>query len=113
MAEVTLMKQRVDPERVATLREWLEGVQDREAEAAETLRKEGVYTETAFLEETADGTYLVTYMEAEDSEQAWEAFEASDREIDAEFKRIMEECLEDLGNVGEYERLYHLTNPER
>ena len=77
MAEVALLKQEVDPGKVTRLREWMATVQDRNGEALETLQDEGVYTETTFLEETTNGTFLVTYIEAEDLERVWETFEDS------------------------------------
>lgn len=113
MTEVTLIKQRVDPERVTQLKDGMEDIRNREKEAIETLRNEGVYTETAFLEETAEGTFLVTYVEAEDLERVWEAFEESTHEIDREFKQVMQDCLEDVQDTGNFAPLYHLANPER
>jgi butyrate kinase len=91
----------------------LREVQRREDEAVETLRDEGVYTESAFLEHTDRGTFLVSYMEAEDMRQVQQSFEQSDHPIDDEHKAVMREVLVDGRDVGEYEQLYHLTHPER
>ncbi len=113
MTEVTLLKQEVKPDKVTQLREWMATVQDRNTETLETLQDEGVYTETTFLEETASGTFLVTYIEAEDLERVWKTFEESTHEIDREHKEVMRDCLEDPKNTGEYEPLYHLSNPDR
>jgi hypothetical protein len=113
MTDVVLVKQRVEPGKEQRLREWLREVRRREDEAVETLRDEGVLTESAFLEHTDRGTFLVYYMEAEDIDHVQQSFEHSDHKIDEEHKAVMREVLVDGRNVGEYERLYHLTHPER
>ncbi|MDJ1434168.1 DUF6176 family protein [Halostagnicola sp. A-GB9-2] len=113
MTEATLLKQKVDPKEVDQLKDWMETVRDRSGAALETLQNEGVYTETAFLEETPDGTFLVTYIEAEDLEQVWKTFEESTHEIDTKHKKVMRNCLEDGENAGDFEPLYHLANPNR
>ncbi|WP_235853480.1 DUF6176 family protein [Halosimplex salinum] len=88
-------------------------VRDRSDEVVETLRDEGMKTESALLERTDDGPHLVYYMEAEDIERVWDQFEDSDHDIDEEHKEVMREVLEDGQDVGEYELLYHVTNPDR
>jgi len=88
-------------------------VRDRTEEVEATLRDEGMQTESAFLEHTDDGPHLVYYMEAEDIERVWDQFEDSDHDIDEAHKAVMREVLEDGQDVGEYELLYHVTNPER
>ena len=113
MAEVTLIKQKIKEDKIEKLRGWMKDVANREEEAVETLKDEGVFTETAFIEETDQGAFLVTYMEVDELEQVWETFEDSDHEIDKEFKRVMNECLENIQNTGNYDPLYHITNPKR
>jgi hypothetical protein len=113
MTDVVLVKQRVEPGKEQRLREWLREVQRRQDEAEETLRDEGVLTESAFLEHTDRGTFLVSYMEAEDMHRVQESFEQSDHQIDEEHKAVMRDVLVDGRNVGEYEQLYHLTHPKR
>lgn len=113
MTDVVLVKQRVKPDKVDRLREWMAEVRERSGEAEDTLRDEGVLTESAFLEHTDDGPHLVYYMEAEDIERVWDQFEDSDHDIDREHKAVMAEVLEDGRDVGEFEPLYHLTNSER
>jgi len=113
MTDVVMVKQRVEQGKVDRLKAWVAEVRDRRAEAEDTLRDEGMLTESAFLEHTDDGPYLVYYMEAEDIDRVWEQFEDSDHDIDREHEEVMSEVLEDGRDVGEYERLYHLTNPDR
>ena len=77
----------------------------------ETLRHEGVFTETAFLGESDGTTFLYVYMEAVDFEAADEAGDEETFEIDAEHHAVLRECL-----TGEWETLEtvgHYTNPDR
>jgi hypothetical protein len=113
MVETTLIKQRVEPDKVSRLKDWLTNVQNREEEALATLEDEGVLTESAFLEETPRGTFLVTFIEAEDLDAMWGAFADSDHDIDAEFKTVLDECLADDEGQSEFEPLYHLARPDR
>ena len=113
MVETTIIRQEIKPDKVSELKEWMEEADNRKSEIVETLRHEGVRTESTFLEESSDGTFLVTYMEAEDLRAVQEAFEESTFEIDIEYKQIVRECLVDGQPVGTFEPLYHATNPDR
>ena len=113
MADVVLVKQKVAAGKTSRLKEWMAEIRDREQEALETLKDEGIHSETAFLEHTDDGAFLIYYMKADDIEQAIESFEQSAHDIDETHKQVMDEVLESGENVGEYELLYHLDNPER
>ena len=113
MAETTILRQEVDSDKVSKLVRWMEGVDNRESEIIETLQDECVKTESAFLEQSPQGTFLVTYIEADDLQQAQETFEQSTHDIDAEYKQIVQECLTDGQPVGSFEPLYHATDPDR
>ncbi|QLH78063.1 hypothetical protein HZS55_12465 [Halosimplex rubrum] len=113
MTDVVMVKQRVKGDEVDRLKAWMAEVRDRSDEAEETLRDEGMLTESAFLEHTDDGPHLVYYMEAEDIDRVWDQYADSDHDIDEEHKAVMQEVLEDGRDVGEFESLYHLTSPER
>ena len=113
MTEITIIRQEVESDKVSKLKEWMTEVDEREPEVVETLKNEGVKTESAFLEEAPQGTFLVTYMEAEDLQEVQEAFEESTHEIDAEYKQVVQECLVDGQPVGSFEPLYHASNPNR
>jgi hypothetical protein len=67
MVDVVLTKQRIEPGKISQLREWTEEIRQRENEAVATLKNEGMHSESAFIESTADGDFLVYYMEAEAS----------------------------------------------
>ena len=64
MSDVKLARARIEPGKEDRLRAWYAELQEREPEVVETLRHEGVYTETAFVQSLDDGTYLYLYMEA-------------------------------------------------
>lgn len=110
MADVVLSKQRVEPGKEDRLREWMAEIRRRVEEARATHEDEGMLTESAFLERTNDGTFLVYYMECERWSRAVTAYENSDHAIDEEHKRVMDEVLVDDEREGDYELLYHLTN---
>jgi hypothetical protein len=113
MVDVIMTKDEIESGRVPQLKEWMEEIRHRENEAIATLQNEGVYTESAFIESTADGDFLVYYMEAEDIEQVFSAFENSEHEIDREHAEVMRDVLEEGSNDSEFELLYHMVNPER
>ncbi|SIQ69031.1 hypothetical protein SAMN05421858_0094 [Haladaptatus litoreus] len=112
MTDVVLTKQKIEPGKTERLKEWSEEVRERKDEAVETLQNEGMHAESAFIERTDDGDFLVYYMKAEDIHEVYEAFENSTHEIDREHEEVMRETLESVEDVGEYELLYHLDNPD-
>ena len=125
MADVVLLKQRVEPGKTDQLREWMAELRSRRDEAVETLQHEGLYTEASFVESRADGTFLLTFLEAEDIDRAFEAYESSTHELDREHREVLDEVLADvqpernievLADVQperNIELLYQVTNPER
>lgn len=112
MVDVVLTKQKIEPGKTPRLKEWMGEIRTREDEAIETLESEGMHSEAAFIERTDEGDYLVYYMEAEDMEHVFESFSKSSHEIDLEHQEVMSELLESGQNVGDYELLYYLVNPE-
>jgi len=112
MVDVVLTKQAIEPGETETLVEWAQEVREREAEAVETLRDEGMYAETAFVEHTDDGDFLVYYMKAEDIGAVYETYESSSHAIDEDHQEVMREVLANGENVGDYDFLYHLDNPD-
>ncbi|RDI72400.1 DUF6176 family protein [Halopelagius longus] len=112
MSEVILTKNRIEPGKRDRLREWMTEITTRREEAIETLRYEGMISEAAFLEQTDDADYLVYYMEAEDIDGVYEAFQSSPYEIDHEHGEVLDEVLADDQPKRDIELLYHLVNPE-
>ncbi|WP_435159451.1 DUF6176 family protein [Haladaptatus sp. DFWS20] len=111
MTDIVLMKQKIKPGKRSRLKEWSAEIKERNEEAIETLQNEGMHFESAFIERTDEGDFLVYHMKAEDIEEVYESFENSSHGIDREHEEVMRETLESAENVGEYELLYHLDNP--
>ncbi|MCU4800745.1 DUF6176 family protein [Halobacteria archaeon HArc-gm2] len=109
MPEVMLARARIEPGREDRLQDWFTELADREPEVVETLQHEGVYTETAFLQDHGDEAYLYLYMEAEDLDAANEAGDAEEYRIDEEHHEILRKTL--AGEWEELETVGHFTNP--
>jgi hypothetical protein len=82
---------RVADGKVERLRAWLEEVGRRREEALETLARETVRHEAAWLLETSDGPIVVYAIEAEDLDEADRAFADSPLPIDHEHRAVMSE----------------------
>jgi hypothetical protein len=93
--ETSCVKIKLKPGSVGKAREWAMVINARRDEALETLRDEGVVLECAFLDQTAEGDFLVYVMKAESFEQAKEAAERSTHEIDDFHLKFKEETWED------------------
>ncbi|GAA0248872.1 DUF6176 family protein [Haladaptatus pallidirubidus] len=111
MTDVVLIKQKIRPGKTERLKEWSEEVRAQKDEAIVTLQNEGMHAESAFIERTDEGDFLVYYMKAENNHEVYESFENSTHEIDREHENVMRETPENVEDVGEYELLYHLDNP--
>ena len=95
MADVVLVKNRIKPGKIDRLREWMEEIKSHPNEAIETLQYERMLSEAAFLEQRVDGDYLLYYMEAEDLNHVFDAFESSPYKIDHEHQAVLDEVLAD------------------
>lgn len=113
MADVVLTRNRIAPGKTERLREWMAEIRSREDEALETLEREGMHEEAAFLERTDDGDYLVYYMKADDIDEVYESFESSQYDIDREHREVMDEVLVGEDDDRSIDLLYHLSNPAR
>lgn len=109
MSEVLLARARILPGNEDRLRAWFEELRERESEVIETLRHEGVYTETAFVRSLDDTAYLYLYMEAENLEAADEAGDEEEYEIDEQHHEVLRDTL--AGDWEALETLGHFTNP--
>ena len=78
----------------------------RKDEVRATFKQESVRHEQAFLLPTADGAALLYVVEAEDLEQASEAYQNSTLPIDMEHRQVMKQVL---GNSVPLELLYDCT----
>jgi hypothetical protein len=100
---------RILPGKEEHLRAWLAELSRRADEVRRTFVDETVRHEQAFILHTGSGPVLVYAMEAEDVDRGREAFLGSTHPIDAEHKRVMDECL---GERVEVETLYDVALEE-
>jgi len=87
--------QMVKPGQEGKLRDWLSELMRRQAEVRETFKQETVRHEQGYLLQINGGTALMYIVEAEDLEQASEAYKNSSLPIDAEHRNIMKQTLAD------------------
>jgi len=109
MTDVNLARARIKDGKTDRLRAWFEEMHERESEVIETLRHEGVYTETAFILSSDETAYLYVYMEAEDFEKADEAGDKEAYDIDEEHHEVLKDTL--TGDWEALETIGHFTNP--
>ena len=99
---------RLKPGSLPRVREWAAELTRRRDEVMATLRDETVRVESAFLESSADGDFLVYYMRVDDLETSRHAAETSTHPIDAYHRAVMKEIVESramLTPLFDFERL--------
>ena len=113
--DVFLLRYEIAGGRTEDLREWLAEARDREAEILDLLGREGMYTESLFVEEVDGTDYLPWYMETEDVARVLEVYEAATDDIVAESDDLFEEALVGgfEGAVSEVDLLMHAAGPDR
>ena len=113
--DVLLLRYEIAEGRAGALREWLAEVCDRGDEVRDLLRREGMYTESLFVEEVDGTEYLIWYMEAEDVDRVVEVYEAATDDVVRESEGVFEEALVGGfdGAVSEGELLLHAVGPDR
>ena len=67
--ETVCLKVRLKPDSIERVREWAAELENRDDEVLATLREEGVVVESAFLDRTSDGDFLIYYMKSRTSTQ--------------------------------------------
>ncbi len=92
MTEVKLIKFIFKPGQKQVWLDWCEALKKRQDEVIETLKNEGVVSESCFISE--DGLAIYYFMEAEDFAKAKEAVMKSTFKIDSEHKAIREMSIE-------------------
>ncbi|HEX8734352.1 MAG TPA: DUF6176 family protein [Pyrinomonadaceae bacterium] len=80
------VKIKLQPDSIEKVRAWARFINERKDEALATLRDEAVILETVFLDQNAEGDFLIYLMKAESFEKAREAARKSVHAID-EFHR--------------------------
>ncbi len=97
------------------VREWAAEVTTHREEAMATLRDETVALECFFLEQAADGDYLICIMAAESFQQSQAAVEKSLHRIDAyhqQFKRDTWKSGHRLELLVDLNRIQEIREPQ-
>jgi hypothetical protein len=89
--------------------EWKEYLNSHKEEVLQSLRQEGVFIESVFLDRQGDEGYLIYYMKFRDQEKAKAAFAKSDLNIDKYHARFKKEVWADR---KELELLVDFVNPD-
>lgn len=102
------MKVRLKPDSVGRVREWADELRNRTDETLATLRDEGVVVESAFLDRTDEGDFLIYYLKAKSLDAATQAVSQSLHPIDAfhqQFKRETWDTRKQLELLIDFENL--------
>ena len=89
--ETVCIKIKLKPDSLEKVREWAKTIKDRKPEALAPLRDKTVIVEAAFLDQTAEGDFLITFMKAESLEKAREAVRRSVHDIDKFHQKFKQE----------------------
>ncbi|MGI8555578.1 MAG: DUF6176 family protein [Pyrinomonadaceae bacterium] len=93
--ETRCVKIKLKDNSLEKVREWAKIINQRKDEALATLRDEGVILETVFLDQTAEGDFLIYLMKAESFEKAKETVNKSVHAIDEFHQNFKRETWED------------------
>lgn len=85
--------------------DWSEELKRKKNEVIETLKNEGVVSESCFISEDGESVYY--FMESEDFEKARNAVTDNPHPIDGDHKKARESSLE---FVAKLECLFHFDN---
>jgi Family of unknown function (DUF6176) len=83
LMETVCLKVRLKPGSLDLVRDWAAELQARPDEVLATLRAEGVLVESAFLDSTEEGDFLIYYVKARSLDAAREAVQRSAHPIDS------------------------------
>ncbi len=87
-------RMRLKPGSLPRVREWAAELTRRADEVMATLRDETVRVESAFLDSSADGDFLVYFMRVDDLDASRAAVERSTHAIDAYHRAFMNDVIE-------------------
>jgi L-rhamnose mutarotase len=103
------VKIRIKEGKLPAVYEWKEYLNAHKEEVIASLKQEGVFVESVFLDKEGEDHYLVYYMKFKDQDKAAKAFKDSELNIDkyhAQFKK------EVWAGRQELELLIDFVNPE-
>ena len=93
--ETICVKIKLKPNSIEQVREWARAMNARKEEAIATLRDETVIVESAFLDQTSEGDFLITFMKAESLAKAREAAKSSIHDIDKFHQKFKHKTFEE------------------
>ena len=93
MYQTRCIRVRLKENSLERVREWAATINRRKDEALATLRDESVVIESAFLEQTPEGDFLIYFMKAESFERVAEAYQKSAHPIDEYHHEFMRETF--------------------
>lgn len=102
---VILRRQKIEPGKVEELREWFEAHVEDERAVQAALRDRGIRAESAFVQSTTDGAYLIYFAEVDDAP-------ATDVESDPKSREVAERFLEggaDTDGRATADLLFHIV----
>src|SRR2546430_5225723 len=94
MWETRCVKVKLKAGSLEHVKEWAAEMNRRADEALATLEDEGVVVESAFLDSTDEGDYLIYYIKAESLERAREAARRSAHAIDEYHQQFQRDTFE-------------------
>jgi|SRR5579864_1728690 len=94
MFETKCIKVKLKPGSLPRVRAWADELNKRREEALATMRDEGMVVESAFLDSTTEGDFLIYYMKAKSFEQATAVVKQSMHAIDAYHQAFKQETTE-------------------
>lgn len=105
--QIRCVRVKLKPDSLERVREWQSVMNERRAEALETMQAEGMWVESTFLEETPEGPHLIVVLIAEDFDKARAVGRASTHAIDVyhrEFRQAVADSHADLELLVDFNR---------
>lgn len=92
--ETFIAKYKIKKGFISEINKWSRELNNRKLEVMETLEKEGVFVECAFIDSIGDDHYLIYFMKCIDIKKVFEQLEKSKLNIDVFHKETLSKCLE-------------------
>lgn len=92
--KVMCIKTKLKKEYLEEIRAWFQTLKERMNETLESLKNEGVFVESAFLDIQGTDLYLIYYIKAKDIAHVYEVFTNSDLAIDHYYKKCWKQYCE-------------------
>ncbi len=92
--ELVCYRIKLKPDSIEKVKSWGAKLNSEHEEVAKLLKNEGIVIESAFLEQSSEGNFLIYYVRAHDLKKAQEISAASLHPIDQFHKQVMREITE-------------------